>query len=248
MPTIPNAPLGENTSPATTVKIPVSGSKYVQIANLLKNYAAPVQGDILYHNGTNWVALVAGTSGHYLKTQGAGANPVWAATSVSKGRVEILGANVPTTVGAPIAFLAGASSPAESIPYYAYVNGSVTYIELHCRLLDYASGGLTVNFGVMRTTGAAAETYIFEAAIRRINTATEDLGAAHTYDYNAVTVTIPAGPPTATIPMAGTITFTDGADMDSLATGEQFILRLRRNGGTATDTARLLVGVTIKET
>lgn len=35
------------------------------------------QGDILYHNGTDWVNLAAGTSGKFLKTQGAGANPIW---------------------------------------------------------------------------------------------------------------------------------------------------------------------------
>ena len=39
------------------------------------------QGDILYHNGTNWVNLAAGTNGHFLKTQGAGANPTWAAAT-----------------------------------------------------------------------------------------------------------------------------------------------------------------------
>jgi hypothetical protein len=36
------------------------------------------QGDVLYHNGSNLVKLAAGTSGQYLKTQGAGANPLWA--------------------------------------------------------------------------------------------------------------------------------------------------------------------------
>lgn len=36
------------------------------------------QGDILYHNGTSWAKLAAGTSGYYLKAQGAGANPIWA--------------------------------------------------------------------------------------------------------------------------------------------------------------------------
>ena len=39
------------------------------------------QGDILYHNGTNWVNLPAGTSGQFLKTQGAGANPIWSAAT-----------------------------------------------------------------------------------------------------------------------------------------------------------------------
>lgn len=37
------------------------------------------QGDILYYNGTNLVRLAAGTSGHFLKTQGGAANPTWAA-------------------------------------------------------------------------------------------------------------------------------------------------------------------------
>lgn len=41
------------------------------------------QGDILYFNGTNWVNLAAGTNGHFLKTQGAAANPVWAAVSAT---------------------------------------------------------------------------------------------------------------------------------------------------------------------
>lgn len=36
------------------------------------------QGSVLYYNGTNWVCLTPGTSGQYLKTQGAAANPTWA--------------------------------------------------------------------------------------------------------------------------------------------------------------------------
>ena len=36
------------------------------------------QGDILYYNGTNVVNLGPGTSGYFLKTQGAAANPIWA--------------------------------------------------------------------------------------------------------------------------------------------------------------------------
>jgi hypothetical protein len=35
------------------------------------------QGDIIYHNGTNLVKLGAGTSGQFLKTLGAAANPAW---------------------------------------------------------------------------------------------------------------------------------------------------------------------------
>ena len=36
------------------------------------------QGDILYRSGSGLARLGAGTSGHFLKTQGTGANPVWA--------------------------------------------------------------------------------------------------------------------------------------------------------------------------
>ena len=41
------------------------------------------QGDILYRNATQWVNLAAGTDGHFLKTQGAGANPTWAAPTAT---------------------------------------------------------------------------------------------------------------------------------------------------------------------
>jgi len=36
-----------------------------------------IQGDIAYNNGYSWKSLVAGTTGKFLKTLGAGANPAW---------------------------------------------------------------------------------------------------------------------------------------------------------------------------
>jgi hypothetical protein len=41
------------------------------------------QGNVLYYNGTNIVVLAPGTSGNFLKTNGAGANPEWASASAS---------------------------------------------------------------------------------------------------------------------------------------------------------------------
>lgn len=46
---------------------------------------AGVQGDVIYHNGTSWVRLGAGTSGQYLQTQGTGANPQWANLTLAAG-------------------------------------------------------------------------------------------------------------------------------------------------------------------
>jgi hypothetical protein len=38
------------------------------------------QGQVLYHNGTNWIQLAVGTNGRFLRTNGAAANPSWAET------------------------------------------------------------------------------------------------------------------------------------------------------------------------
>jgi hypothetical protein len=47
--------------------------------------ASATYGDILYRDSTSWARLPAGTSGNYLKTQGAGAAPTWATVSASGG-------------------------------------------------------------------------------------------------------------------------------------------------------------------
>lgn len=56
---------------------------YQPLAEILTQLSAiaSAQGDILYYNGTAWVKLAAGTSGYFLKTLGAGANPAWAANA-----------------------------------------------------------------------------------------------------------------------------------------------------------------------
>lgn len=58
---------------ARAYTIPDAGNS----ASFIVSTSTPAQGDILYHNGTTWISLVAGTNGYYLKTQGIGANPVW---------------------------------------------------------------------------------------------------------------------------------------------------------------------------
>lgn len=51
------------------------------LSQVLDFIGSAAQGDILYRGAAAWARLGAGTSGHFLKTQGAGANPTWAATS-----------------------------------------------------------------------------------------------------------------------------------------------------------------------
>jgi hypothetical protein len=55
------------------------------LSEVLDFVGSAAQGDILYRGAATWTRLGAGTSGHFLKTQGAGANPTWAAATASVG-------------------------------------------------------------------------------------------------------------------------------------------------------------------
>ncbi|CAB4170098.1 hypothetical protein UFOVP1087_17 [uncultured Caudovirales phage] len=62
----------------TTLKIADNAVTGAKIA-----LGSDAQGDVMYYNGTDWVRLAAGTSGQFLKTNGAGANPAWVTPAVS---------------------------------------------------------------------------------------------------------------------------------------------------------------------
>jgi hypothetical protein len=51
------------------------------LSEILDFIGSAAQGDILYRGAAGWARLAAGTSGHFLQTLGAGANPQWAAGS-----------------------------------------------------------------------------------------------------------------------------------------------------------------------
>lgn len=55
-----------------------SGLPEWQTPNYIAAPGSPAQGDVLYHNGSTWVRLAAGTTGQFLKTLGASNNPLWA--------------------------------------------------------------------------------------------------------------------------------------------------------------------------
>lgn len=55
------------------------------LSEVLDFIGSAAQGDILYRGASGWARLGAGTNGHYLQTQGAGANPQWAAAAGGGG-------------------------------------------------------------------------------------------------------------------------------------------------------------------
>lgn len=48
------------------------------LSTILDLIGSAAQGDVLYRGASGWARLGAGTSGQFLKTQGAAANPTWA--------------------------------------------------------------------------------------------------------------------------------------------------------------------------
>ncbi len=60
------------------------------LSGALDLVGSAAQGDILYRGAATWTRLGAGTSGHFLKTLGAGANPAWAEGGGSESPASIL--------------------------------------------------------------------------------------------------------------------------------------------------------------
>jgi hypothetical protein len=73
------------------------------LSSLIDNaFTASTQGTILYRGASAWTALAPGTSGYFLKTQGASADPVWGATG------GVTSFNAGTTGFSPTSATAGA--------------------------------------------------------------------------------------------------------------------------------------------
>ena len=114
----------------------------------------------------------------------------------------------------------------------------------------YAGGGLTVYLHVAHTS-ATSGTSRWQADIERMDDGTLDTDAdSFTGSFQSAACTASG---TSGIMTLVTITFTSGAQMDSLAAGEMFRLKIRRDadGTSGTDditTDAELMGVEIKET
>ena len=115
---------------------------------------------------------------------------------------------------------------------------------------NYANGGLTVYCHVSFTSATSGSGRL-QADIERMNASSLDIDAdSFTGTFQSTGVTAPS--PSGQI-VVGTITFTSGAQMDSLAAGEPFRLKIRRDadGTSGTDditTDMELLVVEIKET
>lgn len=145
----------------------------------------------------------------------------------------------PATSGAAFTALAGASSPAERFVVAAFDTTTVEYLDTDLLTMpaNYSGGGITVKVvtAASATAGGTAG-YIFGAALREVADDAEDLDTtAHTYDFNDCAAEIQP-PSVVGETSVDDITFTNGADMDSVGAGDQFVLRVRRSTSHADDT------------
>jgi hypothetical protein len=83
-------------------------------------------------------------------------------------------------------------------------------------------------------TSATSGNFVIDAAVERIQEGTTDIDSDSFAAVNSVTQAVNG---TSGVPVKATITFTDGADMDSLAAGEAFRIKITRDANNASDTA-----------
>lgn len=140
---------------------------------------------------------------------------------------DALAAIAPATSYATLLSVAGGSTPAENNMVLTFADAADTYTDFRGRMpIWYANGGVTLRFFL---GGASSSTNgcVVGAAFRRFQDNTENATASQTYDYNYGTFAMPA---TTGLFKQYSLAFTAGADMDSLAAGEDFILRVYRDG------------------
>ena len=102
------------------------------------------QGDVMYYNGTDWVRLAAGTSGQFLKTNGAAANPAWASQAV--GGMTLLGTL--TMTSGPSQSLTGQTLTSYKFLKFVFNAVSTT-----------STGNMSIGAGQITGTGSAASVW-----------------------------------------------------------------------------------------
>lgn len=124
---------------------------------------------------------------------------------------------------------AGGSSPAEVLPVIDFAVSVDEHWDFYGRVSDkYAAGGVIAKIKWKPSSGVTNECR-WGAAIRRIDDAGEDFDTAHTYVYTYVDATAPG-----TLGQFDYVEITIGT-MDSLAAGEAFCLRIKREGTHVND-------------
>lgn len=132
---------------------------------------------------------------------------------------------------AEITTLSGGSTQSEELDVAAFDQTTPEFLDLFCVLAGYDGGGIQLQLPIFSPGEESTGNHYWEASIRRVNTG-EDFQASFTYTTNAQSGN---GSAPGTGHTVITINFSDGTQMDSLANGEPFIVRLNRDADNASD-------------
>lgn len=139
--------------------------------------------------------------------------------------VQVLKAMPPGASTATMDVRAGGSTPAESVQVWDFDASSDEYMDFLCKLEGYGGNGLTFTLPWSASSATSGKVR-WEIGIRRVADDAEDIDGAHSYDYNGVTDDAPSASGEISYP---TITFSNGADMDSWAEGDIAVVRVHRD-------------------
>lgn len=143
----------------------------------------------------------------------------------------------PATAFATLGNIVGGSTPAENVPMYEFDPDTTEFLDFYGQLSsDYSGRGVTVAFKFSMQTDhdEATKEVRWEAAFRRITNDSENITASHTYVSNGVSAAVPSAVGECSF---DEIDFDEGADMDSMAAGDPFIMRMHRDHDHADDDA-----------
>lgn len=142
------------------------------------------------------------------------------------------GNKAPATLYATLDVMVGTSTPVEAFLVLDFDDTTVEYADFDGQMPPaYAGGGVTATF--IWSAAAATNNGAWAAAFRDVPDDAEDLDTtAFTYDYNQ---TADLTPPSAVGEVAyDTLTFTNGADMDSVIAGSYYRFRVKRPAPSGT--------------
>ncbi len=133
------------------------------LTSLIDTLGTPAQGDVLYRNGSVWTLLHAGTSGQFLQTLGASANPAWATPTpiAYAGSASILLTGTVFSIAAPVTVPNGGTGltagTSGGIP--AFTNASTiqssALLTSHGVLLGGGAGAVPYSLTALGTSGQA---------------------------------------------------------------------------------------------
>lgn len=138
----------------------------------------------------------------------------------------------PSANAAAWSLRSGGSTPAEGLPVFLFDDTAIEYMDFLCTLIGYSgSGGVDIE-----VPWSAADTTVdpdvvkWEAGIRAIPDDAEDIDGSHSYTFTAASEQSEASASGEQKTVTISITH---ANMDGVANGDPFILRMRRNTTTS---------------